>query len=76
MEMIPERFPRSAGQIPRATVACYAVAVLTAAVSLGVGMFDGSARSVAIGVLGAIGGATLLVAIGTMLALLAQIADR
>jgi hypothetical protein len=76
MEMIPERFPRGAGQIPRATVACYAVAILTAAVALGIGLIEGSGRSFAIGLLGAIGGATIWVAIGTALALLAQIADR
>jgi len=76
MDMIPERFPRGPGAIPRATVACYAVAVLTAVVAIAVGLFEGDGRSVAVGILAAIGGATLWVAIGTGLALLAQVADR
>ena len=76
MDMIPERFPRGAGQIPRATVACYAVAILTAAVAIGVGLVHHTARSTAIGILSGVAGATLWVAIGTALALLAQVADR
>jgi hypothetical protein len=76
MDMIPERFPRGPGQVPRATVACYAVAVLTAVVAIAVGLFEGDGRSVAEGILAAILGATLWVAIGTTIALLAQISDR
>jgi hypothetical protein len=76
MDIIPERFGRAPGQVPRATAACYAVAVLTAAVAVAVGLFEGTARTIAIGVLSAIVGATLWVVIGTALALLAQIADR
>src|SRR4051794_41937255 len=76
MDMIPERFPRGPGQVPRATVACYAVAVLTAVVAVAVGLFEGDGRSVAEGILAAILGATLWVAIGTSIALLAQVADR
>jgi hypothetical protein len=76
MDMIPERFPRGPGEIPRASTACYAVAVLTAVVAVAVGLFEGDGRSVAAGILGAIVGATLWVAIGTGLALLAQVADR
>ena len=76
MEMLTERFPRGAGQIPRATVACYAVAILTAAVSLGVGVINGGARDVCLGLLGAIAGATFWAALGTAVALLAEIADR
>ena len=53
--MIPERFPRGPGEIPRATVACYAVAVLTAVVAIAVGLFEGDGRSVAVGILAAIG---------------------
>src|SRR3954449_13512388 len=76
MDMIPERFPRGPGEIPRAAVACYAVAVLTAVVAVAVGLFEGDGRSVAEGILAAILGATLWVAIGTSIALLAQVADR
>ena len=76
MDMIPERFPRGPGQVPRATAACYAVAVLTAVVAVAIGLFEGDGRSVAGGILAAIFGATLWVAIGTSIALLAQIADR
>ena len=76
MDIIPERFPRGPGQAPRATVACYAVAVLTAVVAVAVGLFEGDGRSVATGILAAIVSATAWVAIGTGLALLAQIADR
>jgi hypothetical protein len=76
MDVIGERFPRGPGQVPRATAACYAAAVLTATVAVAVGLFWGTVRSVAGGILVAIGGATLWVAIGTALALLAQIADR
>jgi hypothetical protein len=76
MDMIPQRFARSAGQVPRATVACYAAAVLTAVVAIGYGMFRGNGRSVSLGLLEAAAGAILWVALGTALALLAQIADR
>jgi hypothetical protein len=76
MDVIGERFPREPGGTPRASIACYAVAVLTAAVAVAVGLFGGTGRTVAEGLLVAIGGATLWVAIGTGLALLAQIADR
>ena len=76
MDMIPERFPRGPGQVPRATVACYAVAVLAATVAVAVGLIQHTGRSVAYGIGAAIVGATLWVAIGTALALLAQIADR
>lgn len=76
MDTIPERFARAVGQVPRATLACYAVAILTATVAIAVGLLGGEARDVATGILAAIAGATLWVAIGTGLALLAQIADR
>ncbi len=77
MDTIPERFARAVGQVPRATLACYAVAVLTATVvAVAVGLLGGDAADVAMGILAAIAGATLWVAIGTALALLAQIADR
>ena len=76
MDMIPERFPRGAGQVPRATVACYGAAVLTAVVAVGYGMFRGNGRSISLGLLEAAAGAIVWVAIGTGLALLAQIADR
>jgi hypothetical protein len=51
-------------------------AVLTAVVAIAVGLFEGDGRSVAEGILAAILGATLWVAIGTSIALLAQVADR
>ena len=76
MDVIGERFPREPGGTPRATIACYAVAILTAAVAVAVGLINHTGKSVAEGILVAIGGATLWVAIGTGLALLAQIADR
>jgi hypothetical protein len=76
MDVIGERFPRDPGGTPRATIACYAVAVLTAAVAVAAGLIEGTGRSIAGGILIAIGGATLWVAIGTGLALLAQVADR
>ena len=43
MDTIPERFARAAGQAPRATVAAYAMAVLSAAVALTVGLIGGTA---------------------------------
>jgi hypothetical protein len=76
MDTIPERLPRAPGQTSRASIACYACAVLHAAIAVTVGLFDGTGRSMAIGLVAAIFGATLWVAIGTGLALLAQIADR
>jgi hypothetical protein len=76
MDFIPERFPRGPGQVPRATIACYAAAMLTAAVAISLGLFGGTARTVAFGVLEAIAGGIAWTAMGTALALLAQIADR
>jgi hypothetical protein len=76
MDIIAERFPRAPGQTPRAAAACYAAAVLTAAVAIAYGLFRGDGRSVAVGLLTATGGAILWCAIGTALALLAQLADR
>jgi hypothetical protein len=76
MDTIPERLPRAPGQVSRAAIACYACAVLHAAIAVTVGLFDGTGRSMAIGLVAAIFGSTLWVAIGTGLALLGQIADR
>lgn len=76
MDTIPERFARLAGQAPRATVAAYAMAVLTAAVALTVGLIGGTAYTIAIGVGAAISSAVIWTVIGTAVALLAQIADR
>jgi len=76
MDMISERFARAPGQVPRATVACYAAAVLTAAVAIANGLFHGNGRSVALGLLIGAVGAVAWTALGTGLALLAQIADR
>jgi hypothetical protein len=76
MDIIGERFPRAPSQTPRAAAACYAAAVLTAAVAVAYGLFGGTGRSVAIGLLVAVGGAILWCAVGTALALLAQLADR
>jgi hypothetical protein len=76
MDEIPERFPRLAGQVPRAAVACYAAAILHAATAASAGLIGGSAREISIGFITAFFGAVLWVAIGTGLALLAQIADR
>ncbi len=71
-----DRFPRAAGETPRATYACYAAAVLHGATSAAAGLIEGSARDIAIGFLIAVFGAVLWCAIGTALALLAQVADR
>lgn len=69
-------FARAAGDTPRAAYACYAAAVLHAATSAAIGLIEGSAREIAIGFLVAVFGAVLWCAIGTGLALLAQVADR
>ncbi len=76
MDTIPERFSRAAGQVPRATVAAYALAVLHAAVALTAGLIGGTAFTIAVGAAAALAGAVLLVVVGTVVALLAQIADR
>jgi uncharacterized membrane-anchored protein len=76
MDTIPERFGRAAGQVPRATVAAYAMAVLHAAIAVTVGLIGGEPTTIAIGLAVAITGAVLWVVVGTLLALLAQIADR
>lgn len=76
MDTIPERFSRATGQVPRATVAAYAMAVLHAAVSITVGLIGGEPTTIAVGLGIAVSGAVLWVAVGTLLALLAQIADR
>ena len=76
MDTIPERFSRAAGQAPRATVAAYAMAVLSAAVALTVGLIGGTAYTIAIGVGAAIASAITWAVIGTIVALLAQIADN
>lgn len=71
-----DRFPRPAGETPRATYACYAAAVLHAATAAAIGLIEGSARDIAIGFLVAFFGAVLWCAVGTALALLAHVADR
>ncbi len=76
MDTIPERFSRAAGQVPRATVAAYAMAVLHAAVALTAGLIEGTAFTIAVGAAAALAGAVLWVVVGTVVALLAQIADR
>ena len=76
MDTIPERFSRAAGQAPRATVAAYAMAVLHAAIALTVGLIGGTAYTIAIGVAAAVVGAVLWVVVGTIVALLAQTADK
>ncbi len=76
MDTIPERFSRAAGQAPRATVAAYAMAVLHAAIAMTVGLIGGTAYTIAIGVAAAVVGAVLWVVVGTIVALLAQIADK
>jgi hypothetical protein len=76
MDTIPERFSRAAGQAPRATVAAYAMAVLHAAIAITVGLIGGEPTTIALGFAAAVTGAVLWVAVGTLLALLAQIADR
>ena len=76
MDTIPERFPRAAGQLPRAAVAAYAMAVLTAAISLAVGLIEGTGYSIAIGIGAAVVNAAVWAVVGTAVALLAQIADR
>ncbi len=75
MDTIPERFGRAIGQAPRAAVAAYAMAVLHAAVALTVGLIGGEAYTIAVGLGIAVTGAVLWVVIGTIVALLAQIAD-
>ncbi len=76
MDTIPERFSRAAGQAPRATVAAYAMAVLHAAIALTAGLIGGTAYTIAIGVAAAVVGAVLWVVVGTIVTLLAQIADK
>lgn len=76
MDTIPERFSRAVGQAPRATVAAYAMAVLHAAVALTVGLVGGEAFTIAVGIGAAIAGAVVWVVVGTIVALLAQIADN
>ena len=66
MDTIPERFSRAAGQAPRAAVAAYAMAILSAAVALTVGLIGGTAYSIAIGVGAAIASAITWAVIGTI----------
>ena len=76
MDTIPERFARAAGQAPRAAVAAYAMAVLHAAIALTVGLIGGEPFTIAVGLGAAVVGAVAWVVVGTVICLLAQIADR
>jgi len=76
MDTIPERFARAAGQAPRAAVAAYAMAVLHAAIALTVGLIGGEPFTIAVGLGAAVAGAVAWVVVGTVICLLAQIADR
>ena len=76
MDELSARFARERGETPRATWGCYAAAVLHAAAAASIGLIEGEARDIAIGLVAAFFGAVLWVAIGTGLALLAQAADR
>jgi hypothetical protein len=75
-EQVSFAFPRRRGLVPRASVLCYCLAVLHAAIAVSWGIYEGDARSIGIGVVAATAAFGLWIAIGTGLALLAEIADR
>src|SRR3954469_7399226 len=73
---VADAFWRPLGSVPRATALAYAIAVLWATVHVATGIYDGGRRHVTDEILTAIYGFGLWVAIGTGIALLAQIADK
>lgn len=73
---VQQAFERQSGRPPRATVLCYGLAVLHAAVAVSYGIYGETARSVAAGLVAATALLGLWIAIGTALSLLASIADR
>lgn len=76
VDPISERLSRPVGELPRASAACYGAAILHAAGATTYGLIDGDSRVIAIALAAAFFGAVAWVAIGTAIALLAQIADR
>lgn len=76
MDPISERLARPPGELPRAAAACYGAAILHAAGATTYGLIDGRARPIAIALAVAFFGSVLWVAVGTLIALVAQIADR
>ena len=75
-EQVSTAFPRRRGLVPRAAVLCYCLAVLHAASAVSWGIYEDETRTIGIGVVAATAAFGFWVAIGTALALLAEIADR
>jgi hypothetical protein len=75
-DRVAQTFDRPGGQVPRAAVLSYALAVVFAGAAVSFGIFEGGGRNIAMGCLAAVFGFGLWIALGTHLALHAQIADR
>ena len=75
-EQVSAAFPRRRGLTPRASVLCYCLAVLHAAIAVSWGLYEGETRDIGIGIVAATAALGLWIAIGTAIALLAQVADR
>jgi hypothetical protein len=73
---VARAFWRQLGSVPLATALSYAIAVLWATVHVATGLYDGGRRHITDEILTAVYGFGIWVAIGTAIALLAQIADR
>ena len=73
---VARAFWRQLGSVPLATALAYAIAVLWATVHVATGLYDGGRAHVTDEILTAVYGFGIWVAIGTAIALLAQIADR
>jgi hypothetical protein len=73
---VARAFWRQLGSVPLATALAYAIAVLWATVHVATGLYDGGRRHITDEILTAVYGFGIWVAIGTAIALLAQIADR
>src|SRR4051794_15678802 len=73
---VARAFWRPFGSVPRAAPLAYAIAVLWATVHIATGLYDGGRRHITDEILTAVYGFGVWVAIGTGLALLAQIADH
>ena len=78
-ERVNQTFPRAAGRVPRATLLCYLLSVLHAAAAVALGAFKAfgdRGPSITIGCLIGAAGFGLWIALGTGLALLAEISDH
>ena len=73
---VARAFWRQLGSVPLATALAYAIAVLWATVHVATGLYDGGRAHITDEILTAVYGFGIWVALGTAIALLAQIADR